>query len=159
MEQGGKTANRNGKAMESQVRQCLISAGYTEITPDEKKLLVRRDGTLDRTDKWFCQQLRLERNMYEAKSTIDFYVYHPELYPEGLHIEVKWQGSAGSVDEKYVFTVLSLVKCRGDKIMVLDGGGARQGAIRWIKQQERKQTNRFKFFTLTEFMKWSQRSL
>ena len=51
-------------------------------------------------------------------------------------IEVKWQQSAGSVDEKYPFTVACL-KLQKDyrSIIVVDGGNQRAAAIEWLKKQ------------------------
>tara|TARA_R110000823_G_scaffold312359_1_gene438950 strand:+ start:584 stop:1081 length:498 start_codon:yes stop_codon:yes gene_type:complete len=160
-EQGGRVANRSGRWLEDLIYNTLkTQAGYDEITPHEKKMLVRQDGVLriEDTDKWFCRQLRLERNLYGAKYTSDFYLYDFEKWPDGLHVEAKWQNSSGSIDEKYVFTALSLISFKAPTMMILAGGGARQGAVQWLTQQGRK--SGFIFINgLDEFNMWAQRNL
>ena len=129
-----------------------------ELTIDEKKALSRSGEILHTGDKWFCAQIQLEKNLYGAKWKSDFYVYNHDLYPDGVTIEAKWQSSSGSVDEKYVFTAESLSVFAGLKIIVLDGGGARQGAVRWLRKFASSKKN-FKFFTLSEFIIWANKSL
>lgn len=151
----GHLANKNGKWLEGIIASQLRQAGYYELTPAEKKLFLRQDGILIIPQtKWFAQQVRLERNLYEARFTSDFYVSGSESFPDGLHIESKWQGSAGSVDEKYVFTALSLLSFKCHSVIVLSGGGARRGAVKWLKTQASKSRGKFKFFTLEEFVAW-----
>ncbi len=155
--QGGYTAGKNGKVMEEQIKQVLVSSGYIELTPEEKKLLVRLDGAPPiGEDKWFCQQVRLYRNLYGSNYTADFYLFDKDKFPLGLSIESKWQASSGSVDEKYCFTVMSLKSMPGEQLLILDGGGARQGAVQWIKKQK---TKRFMFFNLVEFIVWANGNL
>jgi hypothetical protein len=158
MEQGGYTANMNGRTLENMVENLLKTKGYYELTAEEKKTLIKHDGEPPvPNEKWYSKQVRLERNLYGAKYTMDFYVFDADLFPDGLQIETKWQSSSGSVDEKYCFTVLSLQKMSGTKILILDGGGARQGAIQWIKRQAEKKG--FKYFTLTGFITWANKTL
>ena len=155
--QGGFTANKSGKWLEETIRQQLLLAQYYELTPEEKKKLIRDDGVLSTTGKaWFAPQVRLERNLYDAKYTSDFFVYHADKFPDGLHIECKWQASQGSVDEKYVFTALSLKKFESPTILILAGSGARQGAVKWLKRQN---SNKFTFMRLDEFILWAQKEL
>jgi DNA adenine methylase len=86
-------------------------------------------------------------------------VYNAEKWPDGLYIEVKWQSTGGSVDEKYVFTALSMMKQKGDKILIIDGGGCRAGAILWMRKQAERKANRFQIFNMMEFFKWAKHAL
>jgi hypothetical protein len=151
----GKTANRNGKWLEDTIADQLRRAGYKELGQQEKVILKAQDGFIDLPDdeSWFVSQVALERNLYGAMFTSDFYLKGPK-YPSGLHIESKFQGTPGSVDEKYVFTVLSMKQFKSPGILVLDGGGTRQGAVRWMKSQQKK--DKFDFMTLGEFMIWAR---
>ena len=157
--QGGAIVNKNGKGLEKQVQSIIEHAGYVELSDERKKELVKKGGVLnDGGLNWYCQQAPLTRNLYEAKFKIDFYLYHALKFPDGLYIESKWQGSQGSVDEKYVFTVQTLKSLNADSILVLEGGGARHGAVRWIQAQA-KGRSRFMYFDLAGFMKWAQANL
>lgn len=158
MEQGGKTANRNGRGLEMQIKALLLHRGYFELTAEQKKALSRSGEVLHTGNKWFTTQVQMEKNIYGSKCKSDFYAYDSLNHPDGIHIEAKWQSSAGSVDEKYVFTAESLNLFDGLKIIVLDGGGARQGAVRWLRKFASSKKN-FKFFTLSEFIKWANSSL
>ena len=158
--QGGTTANKNGSDLEAQVHTCITRAGYPELNEDQKRMLVNSDGVLiTEGSRWFTRQVRLGKNIYEGAMKIDFYLYDRDKWPDGLYIEVKWQATSGSVDEKYVFTALSLMSLPGDKIMILDGGGYRRGAVKWLRKQAARSSNRLTVFTLMEFFKWSKTAL
>jgi len=151
----GRTANRNGKWLEGTIEDQLVRAGYYQLSDKEKVTLRNQDGFIEMPENhaWFVRQIALERNLYGSMFTSDFYLRSP-LYPDGLHIESKFQGTPGSVDEKYVFTVLSMKNFKSPSILVLDGGGSRQGAVKWMKSQQK--TGKFNFMTLGEFMLWAR---
>lgn len=153
----GKKANKNGKWLEKTISNLLTQAGYYELSSDERKKFLSENGSLDVTSehRWFVEQVAIHRNIYDAKWKLDFFIFNQEKYPDGLYIESKWQGTQGSVDEKYVFTVLSLKDLPQPSMLILDGGGARQGAIKWIKNQSRR-SNQFTFFTFSEFLVWAR---
>jgi hypothetical protein len=158
--QGGTTANKNGTDLEAQVHTCITRAGYPELNAEQKRMLISSDGVLiTEGSRWFASQVRLGKNIYEGTMTVDFYLYDKEKWPDGLYIEVKWQASSGSVDEKYVFTALSLIGLPGDKVLILDGSGYRPGAVKWLRKQAAKRSNRLKVFTLMEFYKWAKIAL
>ena len=52
-----------------------------------------------------------------------------------LIIECKWQQSGGSVDEKYPFALFNIFKIGVPTIILLDGGGYKQAAMKWLKDQ------------------------
>lgn len=160
-QQGGYHANINGRTLENTVKGVLDSKGFRCLSLEEKKLLVRSDGNVPGfKDRWYCPQVRLERNLYGSKYTSDFLVYDSVKFPRMLHIEVKWQGSSGSVDEKYVFTALSLLEFRGDTLLILGGGGARQGAVQWLSALSSKNRKNFKFIGgIDTFIQWANYEL
>jgi hypothetical protein len=65
----------------------------------------------------------------------DFVVHDPINYPNGLHVECKWQSAQGSVDEKYVFTMLTLENFQRPSILILAGPAARKDAIEWLRSR------------------------
>lgn len=154
MIQGGSTANRNGKTLEKMMRTALESVGCQELTPEEKdELRAYKNVSMFPYDKWFTTQIRMYDSIYQRPFVADFVVYSKSTLPDGVLVEAKWQGSAGSVDEKYVFTVMTLKqKDMMPTMLVIDGTGARPDAIAWIKRQ---QNPRFKMKTLAEFIAWA----
>lgn len=132
-------SNRNGAHFEHMVHDALARSGYVFITAEEKKEFVRTNGTVDIPyDKWFTSQIRIDTNLYGAMYAVDFYLQNKQKWPNGLFIECKYQGAAGSVDEKYVFTVLSLKKLRSPAVLLMAGNGPRRCAIDWIRKQQVK---------------------
>jgi len=81
-----------------------------------------------------------------------------------IRIECKWQQSAGSVDEKFPYLYLNCIESMPEKdiVIVVDGGGYKQGALDWIKnaikdnkyQNEDTQKN-IKIMSLIDFIKWA----
>ena len=152
-DQGGSRASRLGKATESDVENQLKHFGLREATAKEKAKF--RLGTVENNDigdAWYAKNIKKFNNIYGVQFFADFYVYHKDKLPNGLIIEVKSQDSPGSVDEKYVFTVLSLIGVRDvDSWIVFEGAGARACAIDWMRRQSDKNTNRFTFMTYAQF--------
>lgn len=105
---GGTVANQSGAAIEATLHQFLIAQGYA----------VR-------------SQERLGTNIYGGVLMVDLYL--PDL---PLAIEVKWQESRGSTDEKFPYLVEN---CRHaypcPVIVVVDGAGVRPGAVTWLRSQ------------------------
>ena len=150
MKQGGTVANRHGAAFEESIAGRLSSRGYREMTSEE-----RREFGITGTSPpapCFARQVSPYRNLYNAKFKLDFFVV-AENFPEGLIIEVKYQGSNGSVDEKYVFTVLSLKKLPGHKVFLMAGNGARADAVNWIKRNQNKD---FTYLRVDDFIPWAE---
>ena len=168
IKQGGEIANTNGKSLEATIRNLLLEKGYVELTKSENEFVVKHGGThpsgWDSPDKWFTTQIPLTRNLYGARWRSDFYIVG-QGYPNGILVEVKWQGSGGSVDEKYVFTVESMISAdiEAFKIFLLCGIGVRQGARDWIKKRIKSANAKkphVKFMqSIDEFMHWANKEL
>jgi hypothetical protein len=73
--------------------------------------------------------------------------------PNGLIIECKWQQAAGSVDEKYPFTVFNIMKIAVPTIILLDGGGYKPAAMVWLKDQVGKDRALIGVYNMSEFQK------
>lgn len=87
-----------------------------------------------------------------------------ERYNLTIRIECKWQQSAGSVDEKYPYLYLNCVEQmpENDIIIVVDGGGAKPGAVAWLRRacEERlflpeDSPKSITMMHLVEFMTWA----
>lgn len=121
MVQGGATANLNGDILERQIETLLYSKGYQLYAQPGKR--------------WMARQYRKFENLYGVPWRLDFFVVHPERYPDGLAIETKWQSVGGSADEKLHFAVRSLEALPIPGVLLIGGNGARACAIRWCKNQ------------------------
>ena len=83
----------------------------------------------------YARQHKFGKNIYDKLHRVDLIIFHPNLFPDSLVIQCKWQSSRGSVEEKYPFEVLNIKKSGCDTIFVLDGGGYTPGAKEWLLNQ------------------------
>ena len=157
--QGGN-ANKSGEILENQIVAVFTAHGFKKVEAKEVLALMARGEPLSTFgDRWLTTQLAAYKNLYGAKFKTDVFVFEETLWPKGLVVECKYQRDGGSVDEKYVFTVMSLLNLPGDTLMLLTGGGARNCAIQWISDQQTK-ARRFTFCgSHDQFNNWVSRKL
>lgn len=147
MEQGGKTANRTGKALEEFITHNLKENGYTAVDKKNWKTARYLDQPI------YTRQLYLCKSIYGTNVYGDFVIFHPNKYPHCLIIESKWQQVAGSVDEKLPFLVQNIkTRFPADTIVIIDGGGFKTGAINWVKSQIEGRL--IDVFSMADFQKW-----
>lgn len=128
-QQQGRQANQNGKAFEQQIAQRLRSKGYmqVDVIPEYQ----------NPNQPFFISQYRSPFvSIYNLPMRVDFFVWHPSRYPNGLIVECKYQEIAGSTDEKLPYTVACLKKTGIPAILLLIGKGAKRGAIDWRLNQQ-----------------------
>lgn len=143
--------NLTGSSLEQSVERLLIQAGYDAV-PSAPLFFALRDME----QPIYARQCVTGRNIYGLRRTVDFILYHPRKWPESLVIQCKWQASGGTTDEKYPFEVLSINADGYPAIVVLDGGGYRQGAEQWLRGQAGK--NRLRHvFNLGDFQRFASR--
>ena len=70
-------------------------------------------------------------------------------------IEAKWQQVGGTVDEKYPYFVMNIWSSEYSTILVLDGGGYREGAEQWLRSMQKQ--NLIHVFDMGEFQGWVNR--
>lgn len=138
--QQGQNASLSGRDMEDMVEDRLKRAGFRLLDAPEKRALTAGSKTLeDLGDRWYTRHVKLFPGLYGVKLFLDFFVYLKDQHPHGLIIECKSQEQAGSVDEKYVYTVLSLKKMtkehRAPSWLVFSGSGVRPCAMEWMRNQ------------------------
>lgn len=133
--QGAKAVS-NGKAAEATIYCILKERGYTV----EK-------------------QKFLGRNAYGERVKVDFVVYGIRGMERGLIIESKWQSSNGTADEKLPYLVKNIQEYYPyPAIVVVDGGGFREGAISYMRNQvDGKKL--IAVFTFGEFLSWINQTL
>jgi hypothetical protein len=155
----GATAVAYGRELEHMVEDLFKRQGFTLI--DDKSLKrqftsgVLVFGSPELGSRWIMRNVKKYRSLYETVFFADFVAYDETHLPNGLVLEVKNQSTAGSVDEKYVYTVLSLKALyqrynRLEAWLVFSGPGARPCAVTWIKGQQNKH---FKVFNESEIRK------
>lgn len=129
---GASHANHTGNRLERFVEHALIDNGYTEFANHREQMFANRNSI---GGKQFAKQIPCGMSIYETKRKCDFLVVNKDKFPNGLIIECKWQQSAGSVDEKYPFTLFNIYKIGVPTIIILAGGGYKPAALKWLKDQ------------------------
>lgn len=120
--------NESGREFEAFIEAQLVECGYEVVDRNEFF-----DYLAD--DPIYSREVNIDRTIYDAIYRCDFLLYHPIKWPNCLVIEAKWQKSGGTVDEKYPYLVLNIKKSPYKTILLLDGGGYRRGAERWVRSQ------------------------
>jgi PD-(D/E)XK nuclease superfamily protein len=160
-------AESTGSVAESSVRGVLTGRGYVELgvhealeaAPAAEQTAMFRDfAQRPRPARLFVAQFPIGSSIYGLPLFADFWVRGAAHFPEGLAIEVKWQQSTGSVDEKFPYLALNIKECYPCPALVIaDGGGQRPGALHWLRGQV--DGNLMAVFSLAEFMAWANRNL
>lgn len=147
IEPGGRTANLTGGNLETFIKSSLMHRKYVYVEP------VKFVPAMSIGQPIYTHKMRGGINIYGLTSEYDFVIYHPQKHPDGLIIEVKWQQSGGTVDEKFPYLVLNIqTKYPYKTIVILDGGGYRKGAEKWIRSQVGN--NLTAVYNMMEFQTW-----
>lgn len=132
----GRRANKNGDFAENTIDSILRQKRY-----------------------WPERQWYVGKSIYDHDLRADFFIPDVPGFPAGLIIESKWQDAGGSVDEKFPYLVLNIRECYPcPTIVIAGGGGAKPGALRWLRSQV-DTTHLYAVFTLEEFLSWAMRNL
>lgn len=156
--QGG-LANSSGNTLEQTIVATLASKGFpVELYRQWLKApLLYPTNILLRNVPY--------ETIYGHRGNTEFLLLS-ERYNLAIRIECKWQQSAGSVDEKFPYLYLNCVEQMPEKqiIIVVDGGGAKAGAVAWLRRacEERlylaaDDPKSITMMDLVEFMKWANR--
>lgn len=122
--------------------------GYTEFTGSRLQLFENRKSI---GGKQYAKQVPCGTSIYESPRKCDILVFNKDKFPDDLIIECKWQQSAGSVDEKYPFTLFNIIKIGVPTIILLDGGGYKKTALNWLKNQVDPKRALIGVHTMSEF--------
>ncbi|WP_347252586.1 PD-(D/E)XK nuclease superfamily protein [Legionella sp.] len=158
MKQGGAYANSSGGVLEGLVEFVLTKKGFSVIRYKDWKLNPTSYG-----EELLLKNVPYE-GLYKHASTTEF-VLISKAYNLHTRIECKWQQVSGSVDEKlpYLFLNCSEKMLELHVIILLDGGGAKQGAIEWLRESCEKfnlresttSKRRIDLMNMTEFVQWA----
>lgn len=148
----GRTAIRTGRNLERSVEEIIQIANYKRIRPP-KEFWSQRGS-----EQIYARQAPTGLDIYWNRRRVDFILYHPKKWPDCLVIQCKWQAVSGSVEQKYPFETLSILKDGLPCVVVLDGGGYSEGAEKWLRCQQ-GQRHLLHVFNLGEFQRFARRSL
>ena len=148
-------ASITGNILEKQVLSLFLEKGFVIV--DYSKWI--KDKTK------FGQELLLKHvpfsSIYNHRGYTEFLLISKKLNKE-IRIECKWQQSSGSVDEKLPYLFLNATSKMTEKeiMIIIDGGGWKEGAIPWLKEAVNKseQKKRIKVFSLAEFLTWGNKA-
>lgn len=147
---GGTHANTTGNNLEAFLSSVLLRANYTKFEGVKAQAFENR-GSLG--GKQFIHQCLVGNTVYDTDRFADFFIVNKDKFPDDLIIECKWQQSAGSVDEKYPYLVVNIMKTAIPTIVLIDGGGYKQAAIAWLKNQVDPNRALIGVYTMAEFQK------
>lgn len=136
--------------MEKFVEHALADSGYTEFWNHKDQLFDNRKSI---GGKQYAKQVPCGTSIYETKRKCDIFILNQERFPDGLIIECKWQQSSGSVDEKYPFALFNIIKIGVPTIILLDGGGYKPAAMKWLKEQADPKRALIGVYNMAEFQK------
>lgn len=157
MKQGGYHAANSGRVLESIVESSLTAKGLKVVT----------FKAWEKNKQNYGSELLLKNvpyeSIYQHSSKTEFLAISQEFNIK-TRIECKWQQASGSVDEKFPFLFLNCAEKMPEPhvIILLDGGGAKQGAVDWLtnacknfNQKEVKLSKRrIDLLNTTGFLQW-----
>ena len=139
-EKQGAKANRTGKALEQKIKDLFIEKGL-KVYKYSEFIKKTTECDIDNTANYAIENVPYE-NAYGQISRTEFVLHYNG---KSIRIEAKWQEAPGSVDEKYIFMFYNAVFHYPEKdvIFVVDGGGYRPGARKWL--EESIENDRFEY--------------
>ena len=123
---------KTGNRLELFVENILKEYGYVEFWNHKASAFANRKNI---GGKQYMKHLNVGKTIYETDRKVDFFIVNREKFPDGLIIECKWQQNPGSVDEKYPFLLLNIIKTAVPTVILLDGTGYKPAAKQWLKDQ------------------------
>jgi len=147
---GGRQANKTGDVLERFIERILQDNGYVEFWDHKEQVFENRKSV---GGKQYAMQVPCGTSIYETKRKCDVLVINQERFPDGLIIECKWQQSSGSVDEKYPFALFNIIKIGVPTIILMDGGGYKPAAMKWLKDQADPKRALIGVYNMAEFQK------
>lgn len=153
----GSLATGSGNTLEQTVTGTLLSKGFILINYREYIKNGKKCG----------EELLIKnvpyRTIYNHHGKTEFLLISRK-YSLEVRIECKWQQASGSVDEKFPYLYLNCIEAMPERdiIIIIDGGGAKEGSVKWLKKAveqnlytEKDRMKNIKIFNLVEFVKWA----
>ena len=134
----------SARTLQKAICGLLEVAGYINGAPEH----VYFDKQPVMGNEWvrpvYFTEIRYGLNIYGTPGKLDFLLINDHSLNNkrvSFAIVAKYQKDKGTVDEKFPFLVQNIYECYGvPTIVVLDGGGYRPGAEKWLRAQVRPQS-------------------
>jgi len=150
----GRNANKNGQTLQNKVMRIFSRKGvqtvnyrhYWKMAKQNKSILLKNVPYL---------------NIAGARTYSEFVLLHQKLKMP-IRIECKWQSSQGTLDEKLFLLYHNMTLCVREPvvIVIVDGGGARDEWINWLKNACNKTHDKdIKVMNIKEFSQWVKQLL
>ena len=140
-------ANLTGTALQQFVESTLSGRHYTFVARDAFGPARYFQQAI------YSRQYYVGQSIYGTNLFCDYILYHPQKHRDSLIVETKWQQIGGSVDEKYPYLLLNIqYRYPHRTVLVLDGGGYKAGAERWIRDQTGN--NLRAVYNMAQFQTW-----
>jgi hypothetical protein len=160
MENQGGLANNQGRTLESTIISTLQQKGFIVVPFSKWK----------ENPAAFDAEILLTNVPYETiyghKGKTEFKIVSKHFGE--YRIECKWQQSSGSVDEKFPYLYLNCIEKMPEEniIIIIDGQGAKQGAVEWLQQAARQKlytneitkSKNIKVMSLVGFITWANQT-
>ena len=158
--QGG-LAVESGKTLERIIEDTLSNKGFTCVHHREYIRQPARYGS----------ELLLKNVPYDSiygHNSKSEFVLKSKRYALEIRIECKWQQSKGSVDEKFPYVYLNCIEQMPEEnvFIVLDGGGAKEGAIEWLRNAcetnkyiPQDKNNKVRLMNISDFVIWINQTI
>lgn len=150
----GARANQNGKVFEDMMIPIFKANGFEIFTESELKKI-----DVSNIKRYVVKNAHYI-TIYNESGRTEFVIVD-DL--RRIRVEAKYQASAGSVDEKFPYMLLNGIEKypESEVIFVVDGGGYKPGARKWLKEHIKDNWLNFKdkgkdikLMTITEFINW-----
>lgn len=132
------------------MENALKEFGYTEFWDHKEQVFANRHSV---GGKQYAKQVVVDTTIYGNPRRADFLILNPDLYPNGLIVECKWQESEGTVDEKYPYLLYNIIKTAVPTVVLLDGGGYKKAAEAWLKDQANPERALIGVWNMAEFQR------
>lgn len=142
------TTKESSNPLTSLVEDTLLERGYQFVNKNRFRAATYLEQPI------YSKHVNIAKSIYRTPMNCHFVVYHPHKHPDCLVVESKWQKMSGSVDEKFPYLVSNIKeKYPYSCIILLDGGGYRKGAEKWLRDQVG--SNLLNVFSRSEFTDWA----
>ena len=151
----GAKANLNGKIFEDMCKPIFINHGYKIFKESE---IERNPSLIDGVDKYVISNAKY-LSIYNHIGRTEFVIVKGE---RRVRVENKYQAASGSVDEKFVYTLLNAIEAYPEKeaIIIIDGDGYKPGARKWVEDRINENWLDYnkhidiKLMRIVEFLQW-----
>ncbi|MCY4062709.1 MAG: hypothetical protein OXG53_10110 [Chloroflexi bacterium] len=83
----------------------------------------------------YSTNVAIGKNIYNNSRKGHFLLFHPQKWPKGLVVEVRWQGVNGTVDEKFPFIVMNIKRSGLETVIVMGGEHLKPEVKSWVENQ------------------------